>query len=142
MMSAVNKNNVDLVKRLLANGTDANYGKTALMYAAFGYKWRVYGTFASQVWPKSNWQLWINCMPYIMQSFMEIIKLLSFSNNISIMYVFGLFSPQKPDFYSYSCKDIITKLILTSYSDLKLLIFEQFKFCAKSRNNKEILKVS
>ena len=38
MMSAVNKNNVDLVKRLLANGTDANYGKTALMYAAFGYK--------------------------------------------------------------------------------------------------------
>ena len=96
MMSAVNKNNVDLVKRLLANGTDANYGKTALMYAAFGYKWRVYGTFASQVWPKSNWQLWINCMPYIMQSFMEIIKLLSFSNNISIMYVFSLFSPQKP----------------------------------------------
>ena len=39
-MSAVNKNDVDLVKHLLANGADAKatnyYGMTALMYAALG----------------------------------------------------------------------------------------------------------
>ena len=42
LMSAVNKNDVDLVKRLLANGADAKatnyYGRTALMLAAqYGY---------------------------------------------------------------------------------------------------------